>query len=138
MASNAALAAKVDEWLSHCTETMRGCWEWQRSVTDDGYARPRFAGPRGTLHRMTWLYFRGDIPAGLVLDHLCRNTRCCNPWHLDPVTSAVNVRRGRNHEREKTHCPQGHAYSGSNLRIVKNNKRQCRTCDRDRKRASRA
>ncbi len=43
-------------------------------------------------------YYRekyGDIPAGMDLDHLCRNESCVNPDHLELVTHAKNCRRGR-------------------------------------------
>ena len=36
----------------------------------------------------------GSIGDGLVIDHLCRNPRCVNPDHLEPVTTAVNTLRG--------------------------------------------
>lgn len=36
----------------------------------------------------------GPVPAGLQLDHICRNRRCVNPDHLEPVTQAINVQRG--------------------------------------------
>ncbi len=38
---------------------------------------------------------------------------------------------------EKTHCPQGHPYSGENLFVRKNGKRECKTCMRLRSRAYR-
>jgi hypothetical protein len=48
----------------------------------------------GGAHR--WMYEQkiGPIPKGLVIDHLCRNTRCVNPDHLEPVTRGENTRRG--------------------------------------------
>jgi hypothetical protein len=36
----------------------------------------------------------GKVPAGLELDHLCRNRDCVNHAHLEAVTHATNVRRG--------------------------------------------
>jgi hypothetical protein len=46
-------------------------------------------------HRIAYEAFRGPIAAGLEIDHLCRNPRCCNPVHLEPVTHRENVRRGK-------------------------------------------
>jgi hypothetical protein len=48
------------------------------------------------VHRDVYEQLVGPIPEGLVLDHLCRNRSCCNPAHLEPVTTAENVRRGLN------------------------------------------
>ncbi len=37
----------------------------------------------------------GPIPDGLDIDHLCLNTVCCNPTHLEPVTRDENSRRAQ-------------------------------------------
>jgi hypothetical protein len=44
-------------------------------------------------HRVMYSIMRGDIPAGLVLDHLCENKRCCYHRHLQAVSNAENLRR---------------------------------------------
>lgn len=71
------------------------CWEWQRATNRGGY------GTRNTRRKETklahrWMYqqAKGEIPDDLPLDHLCRNTVCVNPDHLEPVTHAENLRRG--------------------------------------------
>lgn len=79
-----------------------GCWLWQGAKTWDGYAVLRVKTPPGSvrrqvnkkLHRLTYAEFAGAIPDGLSLDHLCRVRNCVNPKHLEPVTTAENVRRG--------------------------------------------
>lgn len=45
-------------------------------------------------HRISWEIHNGPIPKGMHIDHLCRNTRCINPDHLEPVTLEENNRRG--------------------------------------------
>ncbi|MFF1336357.1 HNH endonuclease signature motif containing protein [Streptomyces sp. NPDC058290] len=82
-------------------------------------------------HRWAYRDSRGDIPDGLELDHLCRHPACVRPDHLDPVTHAENVRRGRAgiNSAVKTHCPAGHAFDEANTR-VRNGKRECRACGR--------
>lgn len=71
-----------------------GCWEWQRFRDKLGYGSLHLAGKRLAAHRYVYEKMRGEIPDGLVLDHLCRNPSCVNPDHLEPVTYAVNSRRG--------------------------------------------
>jgi hypothetical protein len=72
-----------------------GCWVWQRGRDHDGYGRVSANGRTVRAHRMMYERIRGPIPVGAELDHLCRNPSCVNPDHLEPVSTAVNVRRGR-------------------------------------------
>lgn len=69
-----------------------GCWLWQRAASN-GYGRLAYRGHLYYAHRVYYELLRGPIPAGLVLDHLCPNTLCVNPDHLEPVTLAENLRR---------------------------------------------
>lgn len=45
-------------------------------------------------HRAMYEQVIGPIPEGMDLDHLCRQPRCINPDHLEPVTRAKNLQRG--------------------------------------------
>jgi hypothetical protein len=45
------------------------------------------------VHRHVYEELVGPIPEGLVLDHLCRETLCCRPSHLEVVTLAENSAR---------------------------------------------
>lgn len=75
------------------------CWIWQRHVNQTGYAvlndRARGGACPTLAHRAMFRLHRGQIPEGEQLDHLCRQTDCVNPWHLEPVTCAVNIQRGK-------------------------------------------
>ncbi|MGZ6854085.1 MAG: HNH endonuclease [Mycobacteriaceae bacterium] len=86
----------------------------------------------------------GPIPRGLELDHLCRNRRCVNPDHLEPVSHRENCHRAElgvaaaDIMRSRTHCPRGHKYDQSNTYRTPKGYRVCRTCHRDRERSRRS
>jgi hypothetical protein len=101
-----------------------------------GYGRFKYNGKSIAAHRLNYLLSGLIIPEGLVLDHLCCRPCCVNPRHLEPVTNAENIRRGRSSNRERMVCPKGHAYAGGNLIIYTRKTgrakgatyRVCRTC----------
>jgi hypothetical protein len=125
------------------------CWLWKPVTASGGYGQFTANGKTRLAHRAAYELLVGPIPQGLTIDHLCSVRHCVNPAHLEAVTLAENIRRARvwengaAHQRNKTHCPYGHPYSGDNLRIASDGKRACRECDkrysanhRERKRAA--
>jgi HNH endonuclease len=72
------------------------CWPWQGMLNADGYGffQFRIDGIRYTLkaHKAVWEKFKGPIPSGLILMHLCNNPACCNynPSHIKPGTHKEN------------------------------------------------
>ena len=109
-----------------------GCWIWQRQIGRHGYALVSDKVTSYRMHRQSYMFYKGEIPKGLVLDHLCRNKPCINPEHLEPVTNRENVLRGVGISAvnaKKTHCSRGHELSGDNLYIApKDGSRKCRAC----------
>ena len=79
-----------------------GCWMWTGGANDKGYGlyrtRTKTNLPR-TVHRLAWIFHKGEIPHGLYVCHKC-DVRCCvNPNHLFLGTQRDNlrdmVRKGR-------------------------------------------
>lgn len=75
------------------------CWPWLGYRTDRGYGYIWVDGGLRPAHRVSYEMFYGDIPEGLVIDHLCRFTSCVKPMHLEVVTQAENVLRGKRSQR---------------------------------------
>lgn len=90
------------------------CWPFKGVVIKGGYRQFKDADGRNVLaHRWAFQYFKGPIPAGLTVDHVCCREECSNPDHLDAVTMRVNIRRGNGFggiNARKTKCPRGHVY----------------------------
>lgn len=114
-----------------------GCWVWTAAVNSRGYGQWGFRGVSRSVHRLTYEAYVGPVPVGLVIDHLCRNTRCCNPAHLEAVTIGENTRRGEawGLTGAKTHCVRGHELSGNNL-LKTARWRSCRACHNLRRRVT--
>lgn len=79
------------------------CWVWTGSFNSHGYGRYG----RRMAHRVVYEMRRGPVRKDLHLDHLCRNTACVNPNHLEPVKPSVNIARGLNGYALRTLCRQG-------------------------------
>lgn len=70
-----------------------GCWIWQGGRSGNRYGTFWVRGCQISTHRYAYTAFRGAIPPGAEIDHVCRNKACCNPAHLEPVTHSENEQR---------------------------------------------
>ena len=127
----------LERMLDKVTIADTGCWQWCGATEPRGYG-VMWAGAklgRQLVHRVAYTELVGPIPEGLVIDHLCRNTGCLNPDHLEPVTQRINVLRGEAPSAihaVKTHCVNGHEYTPENTYVYESTGiRRCRTCDRE-------
>ena len=121
------------------------CWLWQGAIGKHGYGTFTVKRPDGgtrfwRAHRFAYELLVGPIPEGMFLDHLCRNTACVNPAHLEPVDARENTRRGLRGALP-THCVNGHRWTPENTYIQKTGnrvgRRWCRQCAIDRQAARR-
>lgn len=88
-------------------------------------------------HRYSLELHGYELIEGLVVDHLCRNTRCVNVMHLEQVTHQTNTLRGVGTaamRKQQTECKYGHEFSEENTRVDKLGRRICRTCHAGRER----
>lgn len=108
------------------------CWNWTAGKNSHGYGGFYADGKMNHAHRVMYNLVTGKtIEKGMHTDHLCRNTSCVNPRHLEVVTHQENILRGNtiaSRNSTKTHCPSGHEYKGDNLYVDKVNRRYCKTC----------
>lgn len=97
------------------------CWDWP-GFCFDGYGKVSAnLDARGSrvwfAHLAAYTILVGPVPSHLELDHLCRNRRCMNPRHLEPVTPRVNTLRSNAPtaaNARKTHCKHGHEFTPEN------------------------
>lgn len=70
------------------------CWLWTGARMANGYGYKFMVrnepGGRVLPHRYSYELARGEIRAGLEIDHMCHNPLCVNPEHLQAVTPGLN------------------------------------------------
>ncbi|KUM31611.1 hypothetical protein AQ436_00275 [Arthrobacter sp. EpRS66] len=87
-------AMPLSERLAARTERQGDCLIVTTSILSNGYGSIRADAPsRKSLkaHRVAYELHYGEIPKGMVIDHICRNRACVEPTHLRAVTHKQNA-----------------------------------------------
>lgn len=86
---------RLSERLLKHIKKVDGCWLWTASKDNRGYGMIKMHrnGKESGQHasRISYECFRGEIPAGLIVCHKCKNKSCINPEHLYAGTYSQNT-----------------------------------------------
>lgn len=89
---DAPLGADVLARFVEKVDTSGECWMWTAGSNGHGYGCIQIAGRAWLSHRVSFLLFRGDIPAGLIVRHrICGRPGCVRPDHLAIGNAADNA-----------------------------------------------
>ena len=96
------------EIISHCVRQPNGCIEWQRGKTSAGYPVFYLLGRNHYVHRLVWIFYKGNIPDGMLVCHHCDNPSCVNFEHLFLGTDKDNAddRDKKNRQSVGSDLPQ--------------------------------
>lgn len=90
------------------------CFIWQRYLDKDGYGSFYFKQKLRRAHRVAYYFKSGDIPKGMVIDHICRNRSCVNIEHLRCISKKQNTlensRSVGSINKMKEFCKNGHKF----------------------------
>lgn len=80
----------------HTVRAENGCLLWTGATAWHGYGKASITVSDGRridcyAHRLSYEYFVGHIPDGLILRHSCDTPACVEPTHLTPGTMQENV-----------------------------------------------
>ena len=132
--TDARIAPTLEQRFWAKVEKTDTCWNWTGAISSVGYGRlsvneyPRYA------HRISYEMHVGPIPAGMQVDHLCRNRACVNPAHLEVVSQRENIIRGTSPAAKAAHrrtCLRGHLLTAETTYITRQGARVCRKCRRE-------
>ena len=114
---------RIELFKSHVLIDSNGCWIYQTKPNISGYCTASIDSKSMGAHRASYILFKGDIPKGLVVDHLCNVKRCVNPDHLEAKTQAENLKRapkwGRNHTNFCEKCSTKLTYHDGQNRCMR-------------------
>ena len=95
----------LERVMRRCVAGPNSCIVCTLSPNSTGYPQVGESGHKPLAYNVVYRDMVGPIPEGLELDHTCRNRRCVNPYHLEPVTRSENELR-----KQAGRCRKGHPF----------------------------
>ncbi len=80
------------------------CWLWTAAKLPKGYGifqNKNTPFKTRLAHRISYEMLIGEIPTGMILDHICHVESCVNPEHLEVVTVRKNAQTLKDKENGK-------------------------------------
>lgn len=114
-----------------------GCWNWRGTMQRNGYGAFYMYGLRKLSHRAMYELLFWPLDPAIHLHHDCKNKKCCNPSHLEPLSpsehhiadgQAEKIRAYHANKAPKTHCPRNHAYEPDNYYDNGHGSKMCKIC----------
>ena len=116
------------------------CWEWCGAVHPLKHYGQHSVGLSNNFkaHRLSYELFIGGLSSDNVIDHMCKNRICVNPYHLRQVSWRINTLENSEGEAAKNlrkdKCNRGHFYPDKLVPHRDGWKRFCPECSKIRTR----
>lgn len=93
----------IERHIDKIVENNDECWSWNGyTFNDEGrYGSAAYKGISTGVHGSFYRELIGEIKPGMTIDHLCRNSLCVNPFHLEVILLRENVQRMHSYRRVK-------------------------------------
>ena len=102
--------SQIKTMISEIEPDANGCKLWKWTQDGHGYGQISYKNKVHRAHRLSYIAFKGSIPKGSVIRHMCHTPLCVNPEHLRYGSMADNsrdakesgrIRKGNQHYRHK-------------------------------------
>lgn len=133
--------------VDRIVETQRGLWRYKGKILRPGINRLGYPvvslkdadrGRTMKVHRLVLEAFVGPCPESFEACHnngVRGDSRLSNlRWDSHTNNMLDKQKHGTDHQKRKSHCPQGHEYTPENTKVIPSRPtaRYCRQCHRDR------
>lgn len=81
----------ADFLLARISKKSNGCWIWTSGIDEGGYGYIRIRGKKKRAHRISYEVFKGKIPVGMFVTHVCDVRACIAPEHLKVGSAKDNA-----------------------------------------------